>query len=145
MGVRRRLLSGLLLSLLALAVAACGGDGDTAARGNPNDLREAKFEAVSLKQDGSSVPLVGPVALVFEGRRVDLITDCNGAGGRVEISEGTLDVSTLIQSLAGCSDELEAQDEVLTDLLQAGPSWSLSGDRLVLSSDETVLTLKESA
>ena len=43
----------------------------------------------------------------------------------------------------GCSDELQQQDEWLAEFFGSDPAWSLSDDRLRLSSDATVIELKE--
>lgn len=139
----RELIAVSLLLLAALTVAACGGDEDAGTSGDPADLQGKTFVAVTLEQDGSRLPIEGPVGVSFEKRYIDLSTDCNGAGGRVEISENTLEVTNLANTLMGCSDELLAQDDLLYELLNSGPTWTLTGGELELTSNGTVLTLQE--
>ncbi len=61
----------------------------------------------------------------------------------VEITRDDLRLGTIGGTEIGCSDEFQQQDEWLVEFFGSDPEWSLSGDRLRLSSDATVIELKE--
>lgn len=81
--------------------------------------------------------------------RLELTTDevratagCNHLFGTLESSDdGILEVSEMGGTEMGCPPELHAQDEWLAELLTSGPSWSLDGDELILSSGEVEVVM----
>lgn len=74
-------------------------------------------------------------------RSVGADAGCNSLGGEYEMEGDRLVVEGLAGTDMGCEPGLMEQDEWLVDLLTAGPVLALDGDRLTLTSGDTVVSL----
>ncbi|GAB2854768.1 META domain-containing protein [Lentzea nigeriaca] len=139
---KRILLAALVVSLLVVA-SGCGGRSAGGAPGK--DLRGKVFVSTSVTEQGK------PRALV-EGTSIELsFTDdgrliaragCNMMQGRVSLGDGKLSVSDLGSTAMGCPNpDLHKQDEWLSKLLSAGPSWELDGGNLVITGSDAEIVL----
>jgi heat shock protein HslJ len=68
---------------------------------------------------------------------------CNTISGPVHLSGGQLRMPAMATTEMGCADDLMAQDQWLTSLLEAQPSWQLSGPHLRVSTSQTVIELTD--
>ncbi|MEV6714067.1 META domain-containing protein [Lentzea sp. NPDC051208] len=132
----------IVLAVLLLAVtAACGSP----SAGQGADLRGKVFVSSSVTEKGQ------PRAMV-EGTRVELrFTDddrlmatagCNQMQGPVKTEGGKLSVADLGMTAMGCpKPELHQQDEWLSKLLGATPSWQFDGQNLVVTGSNAEIVL----
>lgn len=121
-----------------------GAPGPTTGSSTANDLWDRTFISAAVTENGKPRPLVPDthISVTFGGRDVGWQAGCNSAGADVEITADRLRLGTIASTLIGCSDQLNEQDEWLLDFFRSDPKWRLSDDRLVLSSDETVIELE---
>jgi heat shock protein HslJ len=68
---------------------------------------------------------------------------CNTITGKVELSGGQIWMAEMAMTEMGCADDLLAQDQWLASLLDAPPSWQLSGPHLRVSTGQTVIELTD--
>lgn len=134
--------SRIVLAVLVLAVAT-GCAGREAGQGA--DLRGNVYVSTSVSEQGK------PRALV-EGTKVELrFTDdgrllanagCNQMQGPVQLGDGKLAVAEISTTAMGCpKPELHEQDDWLSKLLDARPSWRLDGANLVLTGSNAEIVL----
>ncbi|MDX8142858.1 META domain-containing protein [Lentzea sp. BCCO 10_0061] len=127
----------IALAVLMLAATAC----TSPSAGQGANLRGKVYVSSSVTEQGQ------PRAMV-EGTRVELrFTDdgrviasagCNQMQSPVKLDDGKLSVSDLAMTAMGCpKPELHQQDEWLSNLLRATPSWKLDGTNLVLTGSDT--------
>lgn len=150
-----------LLAAILLALVSCrsvSGEGRDVGRENasPTELQQTskdlwgrEFVAATVTQDGEARPLAPgtPVEVEFakeERGEVVRWSSCNLSGSLVDITEERL---VLLEdeppsTLMGCTDEFNEQLEWLTSFFVTDPYWVLDGDRLTLSSEETVIELE---
>jgi heat shock protein HslJ len=130
-----------LVVLLLAVTAACGSP----SAGQGADLRGKVYVSSSVTEQGQ------PRAMV-EGTRVELrFTDdgrllaqagCNQMQGPVDLDGGKLSVTDLGMTAMGCpKPELHQQDDWLSKLLGATPSWKLDGTNLVVSGSNAEIVL----
>ena len=131
----------IALAVLMLAATAC----TSPSAGQGANLRGKVYVSSSVTEQGK------PRALV-EGTRVELrFTDddrliasagCNQMQSPVKLGDGKLSVSELDMTAMGCpKPELHQQDEWLSKLLRATPSWKLDGTNLVLTGADAEIVL----
>ncbi|MCX2950601.1 META domain-containing protein [Lentzea sp. NEAU-D7] len=129
-----------LLVALVLLATACGTAG-----GGGNDVQGKTFTSTSVTEQGKPRPLV-------EGTKVELRftadgrllanAGCNQMQGPVKLDDGKLTVTDLSTTDMACPGEgLQEQDEWLSGLLGAKPSWRLDGQNLVLTGANTEMVL----
>lgn len=68
---------------------------------------------------------------------------CNSIIGQVTLSDGRITLADARITEMACADELMAQDRWLAALLDARPSWQLSGPHLRISAGGTVIELTD--
>ncbi len=68
---------------------------------------------------------------------------CNVINGQVEVSDGRITMPEMRITERGCADELMQVDRWLCALLDARPSWQLSGPHLRVTADTTVIELTD--
>jgi heat shock protein HslJ len=127
--------------MLLVAVTACGKP----SAGQGADLRGKVYVSSSVTEQGKPRTMV-------EGTRVELrFTDddrliatagCNQMQSPVELGDGKLSVADLAMTAMACpTPELHQQDEWLSKLLGATPSWKLDGTNLVVTGANTEIVL----
>ncbi|MFJ5992083.1 META domain-containing protein [Lentzea sp. NPDC092896] len=131
----------IALAVLLLAATAC----TSTSTGQGANLRGKVYVSSSVTDQGK------PRALV-EGTTVELrFTDddrliasagCNQMQSPVKLDDGKLSVADLAMTAMGCpKPELHQQDEWLSKLLRATPSWKLDGTNLVLTGADAEIVL----
>ncbi|NKE57687.1 META domain-containing protein [Lentzea sp. PSKA42] len=134
----------VLVAVIAVAVLATGC-GNPSTGGEGGDVKGKVFHSASVTEQGK------PRAMV-EGTSVQLrFTDdgrllanagCNQMQGPVSLDGGKLAVSDLSMTAMGCpSPDLHTQDEWLSKLLSAKPSWRMDGENLVVTGSDTEIVL----
>lgn len=145
-----------IIGTAVLALSACGGadtdnatDDSGAATGSTDvsiaDLEGMTFEASTPDAlDSSKQSLVdgSPITVGFEDSNLSASAGCNGMGGKVAVSDGTLEVQGgLVGTEMACGDAIMAQERWLSGFLTGSPEIALDGDTLTLSGDDGTLTL----
>jgi heat shock protein HslJ len=128
---------------LLLALAGCG-DEPSASGGS---LKGKTYLSTAVTEDGKPKQLVAKtrISLHFtdDGR---LIADagCNSMQSPVKTGGGKLAMDDgLAMTDMGCDGRRHAQDDWLSKVLSADPTWKLDGDRLTVSSGGTAITLQD--
>jgi len=120
------------------------GSGGTTVPGTPTpeeqELSDHTF--VSTGVTGHELVSGTKITLVFPNP-AELTADagCNSMSGGFSIEGGALVVSEMQTTLKGCSAELQAQDDWLSQFLQAKPKIGLNGDTLTLTGTDAEITL----
>jgi heat shock protein HslJ len=154
----RRLTLALLPLLLLTACTgpasgagpAPGGRGSAASAGpngiGPNEWPGRRaFLSTTITEHGKDRPLV-------PGTRIELslgktggigaYAGCNHMGSAdAHLSNGRLSVTRIIGTAIGCNQQLSEQDSWLTDFLEVGPGWQLTGNDLVLRGGDVEIRL----
>jgi heat shock protein HslJ len=143
----------LVTALVAtLVVAGCGGDDDDSGD-NPDDGAAASDAAAPTADDLEGNTFVATeiscgtivdgseILVTFEDGAAIVAAGCNTQRGGYEITDATLTVDPLVATMMACDDALMAQDQLMADLLSAGPTITLDGDELTLASSATTVTL----
>lgn len=129
-----------------LLLGACGND-----VGTGGSLTGRTFLSTSITENGKPRPLTGKaqVRLQFTTNgRLSWDAGCNSSQTTVSTSDGRLSLGKDISSTAmGCLGAVHGQDSWIAGVLSAKPTWKLDGDKLVLSTESTTISLldKESA
>lgn len=136
----------VMIMALGLLAAACGqgssdvtaGDGDGgdgADSADDGDLDGRTFWSTTVTEGGAERSLVEGtrIELRFDGDQIGASAGCNSMGGSYSIADGVLVVGPLFATEIGCEPERQEQDDFVADLLGAGPTLVVDGDRLVLT------------
>ncbi|MFC3891740.1 META domain-containing protein [Lentzea rhizosphaerae] len=134
----------VLVAALAAALLATGCSG-TSTGGGGGEVKGKVFRSAFVTEQGK------PRALV-EGTNIELrFTDdgrllasagCNQMQGPVSLDGGKIAVPDLGMTAMGCpSPELHTQDEWLSKLLRASPSWRMDGTNLVVTGSNAEIVL----
>ena len=140
-----------LLTLSALALAACGSDDDTpdaddtlppvGAAPATADLEGLTFESTDVT--GHDLVADSTITLSFEADSLSANAGCNTMNGGYTITDGALEVDTMATTMMGCADDLMAQDTWLSEFLTSNPTIGLEGTALTLAGDDATITLAE--
>jgi heat shock protein HslJ len=132
------------LFALVVVVAGCGDRGAPGSGGSP--LRGRTFLSTAVTEGGKPYQLAenSRVRLQFTGDdRLIADAGCNSMQGSVRVSDGRLEVSDLASTGMACERPIMEQDQWLSRLLSAKPSWKLDGDTLTVASSDIAMTLKD--
>jgi heat shock protein HslJ len=150
MGVAHTARAGGLLTALAvgLLVTACGGGSSSASDGSSSsgaavtaaDLDGSTFESTSV--EGHDLVTGSTVRLTFENGSLSANAGCNTMSSTYDVTDGRLAwTGHPMSTMMGCPDDLTAQDQWLSDLLEHGADVTLDGDDLTLVSGDATLEL----
>ncbi len=141
-----------VLAALALTVAGCGEESpDEKAddAGSPPSLADIDGQSFrstgddSLDSPDHTLVPDSEIELGFDGSELSADAGCNHLFGTVEVKDGKLSASGMGGTEMGCTPELMAQDEWLTEFLGSSPSLELDSGVLTLTSGDSTLTLTE--
>lgn len=111
-----------------------------------DQLRGRTFLSTAVTEGGMRHPMQAGsrVMLWFtdDGRLV-AGAGCNSIQGRVELSGGQIWIPEMRITEMWCGEDLLAQDQWLVSLLDARPSWRLSGPHLRVSAGQAVIELTD--
>jgi heat shock protein HslJ len=139
-----------LAATALLALTACGNE--SAARPDSGaSLTGRTFLSTSVTENGKPRPLAAKTQVRLEfttDGRLSWNAGCNSSQTSVSTSDGRLSLGKEITSTAmGCMGPLQDQDAWIGRVLLSKPAWKLDGDKLVLSTESTTISLldKETA
>jgi heat shock protein HslJ len=134
-----------LVALSALALAACGSDGDSSSGSapTPDDLAGRAFESTDVT--GYDLVEGTTITLGFEADTVGAQGGCNTQSGGYTITDGTLDVGVMASTMMACEEALMDQDKWLSEFLTGSPDISLDGDTLTLTGSDATISLEAKA
>lgn len=139
----------LTTTLMLLTTAACGDGSSAAGSSSPPsdsaDLRGTTFLSVEVTEAGSPKELVRgtQISLTFtDDGQIGASAGCNYISGKVALSGGRLRVGQTGTTLMGCPPGLGEQEQWLTALLEATPTWALAEDTLTLTAGSTQIVLR---
>ncbi|TCC20532.1 META domain-containing protein [Kribbella speibonae] len=138
-----------LAATVLLALTACGNESVT--RSGPEaSLTGRTFLSTEVTENGKPrPPAKSQVRLEFTTNgRMSWNAGCNTSETTVSTSDGRLSLGKEITSTAmGCMGDRQEQDTWIAKVLSAKPVWKLDGDKLVLTTESTTISLldKESA
>ncbi len=113
------------IALFALPLlAACATVGNAAP-----SLAGSKWAFVSI--DGQR-PISDEALLTIEADRIGANVGCNGMGGNLTIKPGKLVTGPIISTQMYCEGVM-VQESAVGSLLGASPTYTISGDRLLLT------------
>jgi heat shock protein HslJ len=111
-----------------------------------DQLRDRTFLSTTVTERGMPRPMPDGTRVMLrftpDGRLV-AGAGCNTIHGRVELSGGQIWMPEIGITEMWCGDDLLAQDQWLASLLDARPSWQLSGPHLRVSAGQTVIELTD--
>ena len=136
----------ILLSVLALTVAACAEPSEQAA----TDPTETAWVLESGSINDAAVPVLDthPITLVFEEDEAGGTSACNQYFGGYTISGGELSFGELAQTMMACMpDEVMDSEASYLEALALVETFSATADRLTLNGEgvELVFSVDESA
>jgi heat shock protein HslJ len=144
----------VLVALTALGLAGCGS-GDSGSEASDDSLAAEPGQPVTTEDlegtEWTSTNVSGhelvdgsTITLGF-GSGMSVAAGCNTIGAEYAVSEdGTLAwTSEPASTMMACSDELEAQDQWLTQLFTDGVNATTEGTDLKLTSGEVTIELAE--
>jgi heat shock protein HslJ len=149
-------LAGLALAACASAPAASPTTPPTAspstsptASPTPSDsaapvgLDGRTFLSVSITDGGEDRPLAPNtrISLSFDGANLGAHAGCNQMSSPYSLDGDVLVVGQMMTTEMACDPALMDQDQSLADFLTSRPTFTLSGNDLVLTSGETVMTM----
>lgn len=136
-----RILNAALVAVLVTTIGACGREGAGAPGSTWPEGRT--FVSTEVTENAAPRPLVGgtPITLWFRpDRAVGATAGCNHLSGEGRLDDGRLVVTDLGGTLMGCDSARSEQDRWLGEFLGGKPTFSLTGDNLVLSRDNVQIT-----
>lgn len=130
------------LSLAALVgLPACGDDTAEPASSSPGSAADLDGrEFLSTGSAGFELVAGTVVRLSFDGSAVSASAGCNQMSGTYTADGDVLRVGSLSMTEMGCDQPLMDQDTRLAAFLTGAPSFTLSGDDLVLTSGAASIT-----
>jgi heat shock protein HslJ len=136
-----------LVAVVLLLATACGDDADepsgTAEPRVGEQVGALSGTFLSTEVTGETLVDTSRVTLVFDDGNLAAVAGCNNLIGAYEIVDGVLQVDQLAQTLMACEDDLQRQDEWISNLLTSGPTVSLDGDVLTLSGEDVSIVFGE--
>lgn len=95
-----------------------------------------------MQVEGERIPGGGPLVVGFDNGRISAYAGCNHGSGPVDLADGVL-VTRLAVTMMACPPPVGDADRWMTDLFEARPHWTLTGDTLTLAGDATTVTLRD--
>lgn len=118
-------------------LGACGGD--EAASVTPEDLDGTSYVVTSIEE--ATIVEGSEIVISFEDGMILIEAGCNSQRGGYSIEDGTLVVgAAMAGTMMACDQALMDQDQLMVDIVTAGPTIELDGSELVLATDSTTVT-----
>ena len=126
---------------LALVAAVLSGCAAT----SPPPFDGTEWLSTAVTEDGADRPLVHGtrIRVSFTDGELAASAGCNTMGGAYRVEEGLLVVEGGAITEMGCDEQRHAQDDWLFGLLGSQPAIAQEGDKLTLTSEETVIALQD--
>ncbi|WP_350280995.1 META domain-containing protein [Kribbella sp. HUAS MG21] len=125
-----------------LALTACGTE--AAPGGDPESLTGRTFVSTSVTENGKPRPDTKVLLRFTTNGRMSWNAGCNTSEATISTADGRLSTGKEITStLIGCMGRAEDEDAWIGRILAADPAWKLDGDRLVVTTESTTITLAD--
>lgn len=132
----------VLIAVVGAGLLALPGCGNESSAGG--SLTGKTYLSTAVVENGEPKQLAGKIRLQFtEDGRLIADAGCNQLQAPVETGAGKIAVKDLSMTNMGCDQARHATDEWLAKLLQAGPTWKLTADKLAVSTDTTTIDLTD--
>ena len=124
--------------LILLALTACS-------TGPEQPFDGTEWLSTAVTEDGADRALVDGtrIRVSFTDGELAASAGCNTMGGAYRIEEGLLVVEGGAITEMGCDEQRHAQDDWLFGFLGSQPAVAQEGDKLTLTSEETVIALQD--
>jgi heat shock protein HslJ len=143
-----------LITLSALAIAACGDDADApdaegtlpavGAAPTPAELSGRSF--ASTEVTGHELVAGSTIEMFFDADRVSIRAGCNSMNGGYRVTDGVLQTpGPMASTMMACDEPLMDQDLWVAAFLADGARVTLEGDALTLTGAAATITLAEVA
>lgn len=139
-----RIAVGLVAGLALLG--ACGDDDTAASPPTAADLDGRTFVATEI--EGHDIVEGSEIMITFDAGAVVVQAGCNTQRTDYTVDDtGVLEANAaMVSTMMACDDALMAQDQLVADIVTAGPTLSLDGDTLTIDGgDDAVITLVETS
>ncbi|MEY4230152.1 MAG: hypothetical protein RLZZ362_1001 [Actinomycetota bacterium] len=132
----------LVITALALSLAACGDDttdsgstDTTVAAGSGSDVATAIDGRTYVSQSSTGFTLVdgSDVRLTFDDGQLGANAGCNSMSGAYTITDGKLVVEALASTMMACDQPLMDQETAVSTFLSSSPAITADGDNLTLT------------
>ena len=123
--------------LAALAGAGCTDD-DADSTPTVAGLDGKTFESTEV--EGHPTVAGTNVTMTFDQDGIAVNAGCNTLRGAITITDGTLEVGPMAQTMMACTDDLMGQDTFLAEFFAAGPTITLDGRTLTLVGADATIT-----
>lgn len=131
-----------VLAVSALFLAGCAGGGGVGSPQPEPELVGRTFLSTSVT--GYTLASSSQITLSFpEKGKLSANAGCNHLFGNVEFDGDRMKVSDMGGTDMGCEQQLMDQDDWFIRFMTAGPTYSLTGDELVLKGDGTEIKLMD--
>ncbi|GAA5027025.1 META domain-containing protein [Actinopolymorpha pittospori] len=134
----------LTLALFALTLPGCGDRSGTTVGAAGGEPRGRTYLSTEVTEDERPRPLVPGTRIRLEfasDGRLLLSAGCSLMQGPASLDDGRIDAGQLAVTDLGCDPKRHAQDRWLADLIEAGPSWRVADDQLILSGEKARVVL----
>jgi heat shock protein HslJ len=129
-----------LIGTVLLTLTACGTE--TATGSDPEALTGRTFVSTAVTENGKPRPDTKILLRFTTTGRMSWNAGCNTSEAKISTADGRLDTDKEITStLIGCLGRAADQDAWIGRVLAAKPAWKLDGDKLVLTTDSTTISL----
>ena len=135
---RRFAAIGLAVTSL-VAVAGCSDDRSI----TNEDLNATAW--VSSSVEGETLVEGTQIELAFQDGQIATNAGCNNMNGAYTLDNAILLVRQMSQTLQGCPDDLNAQDQWVLALLESQPRLSLDGDELTMKGPDVTAVFDRSS
>ena len=111
--------------------------------GDPAGLAGREFLSVRVMRGDDQIDLVDGtrISVSFAAGQLGIRAGCNIMGGSYAVEGGTLVTDALAMTEMGCDQARHEQDDWISTFFGQRPAIALSGDDLVLTFDDTAMTL----
>ncbi|MGW1341971.1 META domain-containing protein [Kribbella sp. NPDC002412] len=131
---------------LLLGLAGCGNEAGTGGDSGVS-LQGRTYLSTAVTEDGKPKQLVpnSRIRLTFsDDGRLIAEAGCNSMQSAVDTGDGKLSLDKQLATTAmGCDEPRHRQDGWLSKILTSDPAWKLEGDRLILTSGGTTISLTD--
>jgi heat shock protein HslJ len=125
----------IVITALALSLAACGDDTTDSGSGSGGDVSTAIDGRTYVSQSATGFTLVdgSDVRLTFDNGQLGANAGCNGMSGGYTITDGKLVVEALTSTMMACEQPLMDQENAVSTFLTSSPAITAAGDALTLT------------
>jgi len=139
----KKIVGAMFTFLLVGAVASgCSSEGSSS-----TDLSGRTFVATEVTSEGTTSPTAegSEIVLTFTPDGISMIAGCNTIFGNASWTNGSITptAETFGSTMMACSELLMVQDQNLIGFFSQGPSYTLEGSTLTLTTPTATIVMTE--